>query len=111
MEVNIRTEQGASLAQLVGDLDGVTAPIAQEKILPLVAPGARIILEMSQVEYMSSAGLRMLLALYRSIAGRGGKVVLVGLSSDLEDTMSLTGFLDFFQRFATLEEGLAALQG
>jgi len=109
MDVNISTQGVANLVQLVGDLDGSTAPIAQEKILPLAAGGARVILDMSQVGYMSSAGLRMLLALYRSIAGRGGKVVLVGLSPDLEDTMSLTGFMDFFERFATLDEGLAAL--
>jgi len=109
MVVNMSTQQGVSLVQLVGDLDGSTAPIAQERILPLAGAEARVALDMSQVGYMSSAGLRMLLALYRAIAGRGGKVVLVGLSADLEDTMSLTGFMDFFQRFATLDEGIAAL--
>ena len=49
--------------------------------------------------YMSSAGLRMLLVIYRTIVGQGGKVVLVGLSEELQDTMALTGFLDFFDHF------------
>jgi anti-sigma B factor antagonist len=58
---------------------------------------------------MSSAGLRMLLVLYRSIAGSGGKVVLAGLAGDLEDTMQLTGFLDFFDHYATVNDGISIL--
>jgi anti-sigma B factor antagonist len=43
------------------------------------------------------------------MAGRGSEVVLVGLSDDLKDTMSMTGFLEFFQCQDTVDAGLAAL--
>ena len=109
MEISIKDVQVAKVVELVGDLDGSTAPEAQGKILPMAEPGAKIILDMSKVAYMSSAGLRMLLVLYRSIAGSQGKVVLVGLSSELEDTMQLTGFLDFFDHYATIDDGIAAV--
>ena len=109
MEITIKDVQVAKVIELVGDLDGSTAPEAQAKILPLAEPGVKIILDMSAVAYMSSAGLRMLLVLYRSIAGSGGKVLLVGLSSELEDTMQLTGFLDFFDHYATMDDGIAAI--
>jgi anti-sigma B factor antagonist len=109
MEITIKDLPVAKVVELVGDLDGNTAPEAQAKIVPLAVPGVKIILDMSKVAYMSSAGLRMLLVLYRSIAGSGGKVVLVGLSSELEDTMELTGFLDFFDHYATVDDGVAAL--
>ena len=99
----------ATVVQLVGDLDSGTVPPVQEKILPLATPGVKVVVDMTRVGYMSSAGLRMLLLLYRSISGKGGKVVLVGLSSDLEDTMSMTGFLDFFEHFDTLDDGLKAI--
>ena len=46
---------------------------------------------------------------YRTVNGKGGQVALVGLSSDLEDTMSMTGFLDFFDHFDTLDAGVAHL--
>ena len=65
---------------------------------------------MSRVSYMSSAGLRMLLASYRAIAGKGGTVLLAGLSEDLSDTMSLTGFLSFFKTSATVLEGVGLLK-
>ena len=50
---------------------------------------------MSGVEYMSSAGLRMLLSMYRQISRQNGGIVLVGLAEEIKDTMSVTGFLNF----------------
>jgi anti-sigma B factor antagonist len=109
MEITINDVQAAKVVEIAGDLDGNTAPEAQARIQPHARQDAKIVLDMSKVPYMSSAGLRMLLVLYRSIAGSGGKVVLVGLSGELEDTMRLTGFLDFFAHYATLDDGIAAI--
>ena len=47
--------------------------------------------------------------MYRTITGKWGKVVLVGLSDDIADTMSHTGFLTFFAHHPTLAEGVAAV--
>ncbi len=68
-----------------------------------------MILDMHDVSYMSSAGLRVLLVMYRTITSKSGKVALIGLSEDIRDTMAMTGFLDFFTYQDTLEEGLEAL--
>lgn len=99
-----------ALVELIGDIDGSTASIVQEHVLPLAQPGGRILMDLTQVPYMSSAGLRMLLSVYRHIAGRDGQVVLVGLSEEIRDTMSITGFLDFFTTRDTLDSGLEALK-
>jgi anti-sigma B factor antagonist len=65
---------------------------------------------MSGVEYMSSAGLRMMLSMHRQASTNKGQLVLVGLSEDIKDTMSATGFLGFFTVQDTVEAGLAALK-
>jgi anti-sigma B factor antagonist len=109
MDTNVSTLQNAKVVTIVGEIDGSTAPQAQGVILAQAEPGARVILDMTGVTYMSSAGLRVLLTAYRTINGKGGKIVLVGLSSDLQDTMSVTGFLDFFTTCGTLDAGLAAV--
>ena len=109
MEIREEKTGDITVFTIAGDIDGSTAPEAQEKIVPLAAPDAKIVLDMNAVAYMSSAGLRMLLVIYRTIVGQGGKVVLVGLSEELQDTMALTGFLDFFDHFDSLDDGLAAL--
>jgi anti-sigma B factor antagonist len=109
MDVNVTTVKDTEVVTISGEIDGSTAPKAGEQILALVEPGVKIILDLSKVSYMSSAGLRMLLLTYRTVNGKGGQVALVGLSSDLEDTMSMTGFLDFFDHFDTLDAGIAHL--
>jgi anti-sigma B factor antagonist len=110
VEVNQSTVKDVNVVRLTGDLDGNTAPAVQAEIMQLVVPYAKMILDMSGVSYMSSAGLRMLLVTYRSINSQSGKVILVGLSEEIRDTMSLTGFLDFFTYLETLDEGLKTLQ-
>mgnify|MGYP001766764871 FL=1 len=109
MEIKIEINGNVQVVSINGELDSTTTPAVQEKIIVLAAPEARILLDMSQVQYMSSAGLRMFLLMYRTVVGKGGKVVLVGLSSDLADTMAMTGFLDFFTCVPTLGEGIALL--
>ncbi|MBP1466975.1 STAS domain-containing protein [Candidatus Chloroploca sp. M-50] len=109
MEITITTRNQLTLATLVGELDGKTAPTAQERIVPLCQGGSRVLLDMSQVTYMSSAGLRLMLLLYRQATGTGATLALAGLSEDLQDTMSATGFLTYFTVYDTVEAAEAAL--
>ena len=109
LDINVTTAKDTTVVAITGEIDGSTAPKAGEQILALVQPGGKIILDLSKVSYMSSAGLRMLLLTYRTVNGKGGRVALVGLSTELEDTMSMTGFLDFFDHFDTLDAGIAHL--
>jgi anti-sigma B factor antagonist len=110
MDVHIRTVDEAAVVALAGEIDASSAAAAQQQILPLAGPGARLVLDMSGVTFMSSAGLRMLLSTYRQISANQGRVVLVGLSEELSDTMAMTGFLGFFTTQATVEAGLQALK-
>ena len=110
MEINIKIMQDVVVIEMSGDIDSNSAPAAQQKVMSEgVKPGAKVILEMSRVGYMSSAGLRMLLYIYRQMASSGGSVGIVGLSEDIQDTMSLTGFLGFFKLYPTLNEALASI--
>lgn len=110
MTVNIREAQGVHVVELSGELDANTSPLAQQQILPLATEGSRLLLDLSGVSFMSSAGLRLLLSTYRQVLAQKGAVALAGLSEDLKDTMSMTGFLSFFTVYDTTGEGLQALQ-
>jgi anti-sigma B factor antagonist len=102
--------QEVTIVELAGDVDGSTASTIQAQVLALAEPGAKLLMDMSQVPYMSSAGLRMLLSVYRQVTAKEGKVVLVGLSEEIQDTMSITGFLDFFTTRADVDSGLESLK-
>jgi anti-sigma B factor antagonist len=109
IEIEIETLQKVNVIRLVGEIDAGSAASVQQKVLPLSGQGSQILLDLSRVAYMSSAGLRMLLSVYRQIASNHGQMVLVGLSEELKDTMSMTGFLSYFTIQDTVETGLQAL--
>lgn len=110
MEINIKTVEDIKVVVLEGDIDASTAPNVTKEVMALVEPGSKILLDMTKVEYMSSAGLRTLLTLHRQTDAKKGSLVLVGLNEEVEDTMSVTGFLEHFKTTKDLEAGLAALK-
>lgn len=110
MDINVKTIKQITVVEIIGDIDGKTASQVQEKVSPLVQPESKILLDMSQVDYMSSAGLRLLLGTYRQVTSNKASIVLVGVNEDIQDTMSATGFLRFFTIHETVKAGLAALK-
>lgn len=110
MDIELEDVDGVTIATLFGELDGRTAPEVQEKLVLLPQRQRKILLDMSGVSYISSAGLRALLMLYRQMANSHGAVALSGLSENIRDIMAITGFLEFFDDYATADEALAALQ-
>ena len=110
MEITIKTIEEITVVEITGDIDGKTAPQVQEEISPLIQPGCKIILDMTNVDYMSSAGLRLMLTTYRQVSSNNGQVLLIGVSEEIQETMSATGFLRFFTVHDTIDAGLAALK-
>jgi anti-sigma B factor antagonist len=96
MQVDIRADGGVVFIEPDGEIDGKTAPEFHDAVLKLVLPEARIVLNMERVAFMSSAGLRSMLLIYREAKSKAAKVVLVGVNSDIRKSMSATGFLAFF---------------
>ncbi len=98
MEVNISKENNIVTAALIGRLD---TPAAQE-IAPsmdaLKEHAARtIILDCSQMSYISSSGLRLFLSLRKAAAEKGGKVIVRSISNDIRSVFMMTGFLNLFE--------------
>lgn len=110
MDVEIQEKEGVNIVKLRGELERQTVPDVQEALTPLISPGCKILIDMAEVSYISSAGLRIFLLLYRQVDGENGRIALASLQEMIHDTMSITGFLDFFQTYATVADGLTALQ-
>jgi anti-sigma B factor antagonist len=95
VNVTRRTLDGVTVLALSGDLDGRSAAVADD-ISQVLQSAKEVLLDMSGVQYLSSAGLRVMLIVYRQAQCLGTKVVVVGLSSQLRTVMQATGFLGFF---------------
>jgi len=109
MKLETSEKNGIGTARLEGSIDGKTAPEVREQLRPLLAANSKIVLDLTKVDYLSSAGLRLLLLLYRELSARKGKVVLLGVSEDIRTVMSHTGFLNFFTLASSEAEAQQAL--
>ncbi|MCU0464219.1 MAG: STAS domain-containing protein [Anaerolineae bacterium] len=100
-----------TLVTLTGSLTGrVTTPL-YDQILGQIAPQRpRVLLDLSGVTYLSSAALRLLLLLYRVVDQRSGLMVLAGLSDEVYDILTITGFSDVFEVFPDREAARARLR-
>ncbi|MEM6752059.1 MAG: STAS domain-containing protein, partial [Cyanobacteria bacterium P01_C01_bin.38] len=91
MTINTKTVAGVSIIEIAdNNVDSRTVSNIQHEIMPLIESNNKFIIDLSQVSYMSSGGLRMLLSSYRKVAAKNGKLILVGLSEEIKDTMSVT---------------------
>lgn len=106
MEITVTTKGTAQIFCPLGDIDGKTAPDVLEKVKAAAVAGGRVILDLSQTPYMSSAGLRVMLSIYRHVIGSKGKFVLTGMNDEIKDTMEMTGFLSQFTTADTVDDGL-----
>lgn len=110
MEINLKTVEQIIVVEIIGNIDGKTAPQVQEQISPLIQAECKIVLDMTQVAYMSSAGLRLMLTTHRRVSSNKGQVILAGVSTEIQETMSATGFLGFFTVQETVDGAIAALK-
>jgi len=93
-----------------GRIDSSNAIDFGNKLRALYAtPGRRILLDLQQLEYISSAGFRTLLIALRRATDTGGRLALSGLTTKVHDLFDLGGFLDNFTITLTREEGIASL--
>jgi anti-sigma B factor antagonist/stage II sporulation protein AA (anti-sigma F factor antagonist) len=95
------------ILRLDGRLDAATAPILDRKIQTLVADGRlQIALDFAYVDYLSSAGMRVLLSESRKLQGKQGTFVLFSLSSEVEEVLKMAGFDRILHIFPTEKEAL-----
>ena len=109
MKLETSEENDILTVRLEGSLDGKTAPEAREQLEGFLAGKSKLILDLTKVDYLSSAGLRLLLVLYRELTARKGKLALLGVSEDIRTVMSHTGFLSFFTLVESTVEAVRAV--
>lgn len=109
MNVTSKTIKDITVLEAEGNIDSRTAGEFEKKAVEATQGEDKIIIDLTKVEFLSSAGLRALLILYRQVKARNGKIVLVGVSEEIQEVMENTGFINFFILADLLEDGVKAL--
>ena len=111
MEINTVNQNGVTVVQISGSLDANTVAAAQDTVMPLIEPGCLLVLDMGQCDYISSAGLRLLLMVAKGFKTvDSGQWSLASVSEEIMDVMEMTGFIQFFKTLDTVEEAIDAVQ-
>ena len=95
MELNIQNQGNEILVEFIGRLDTPGAREIASQIESLQAEA--LVLDCSQMNYISSAGLRFFMTLRKASAVKGGKIILKGLSGYVSDVFRMVGLLDLFE--------------
>lgn len=110
MEIQ-ETESGTvTVLAIKGRIDSTNAIDLGNRLRALYAvPGRRLLLDLQELEYISSAGFRTLLIALRRAADTGGRLALCSLTARVRDLFEMGGFLDNFAIRSSRDEGLTAL--
>lgn len=97
MKITINQEGERLVAVLNGDLDNTASMKAESELAPIFkCTDSDIVLDCTELNYISSSGLRILLSIYKHARGTGHKAVLKGVQEDVEDVFRLSGFTPLF---------------
>ncbi|MBM7556733.1 STAS domain-containing protein [Halanaerobacter jeridensis] len=109
MKIEVEKKDNIKIIRLIGDLDGTSAPEVREEIISHINDNSKLVFDMSQCEYISSAGLRVLLIIAKKLKAKGGQGVLAGLVEEVKDVMEITGFDHMLTSYESIDTAINSL--
>lgn len=93
MTIEIKKNEQEITIEVVGRLDTITAPALEKTINENIGSIESLILDLKGLEYISSAGLRVLLGAQKKMQ-KVGSMKLIGVCEDVMEVLEMTGFAD-----------------
>lgn len=107
--VNIKEEPKGDILilRMNGRLDAVSSPTAERQVFDYINNGQhKLLFDFSGVDYLSSAGMRMLLSVTKKLKSLSGKLVLCSVTTNVMDVLKMSGFDHVLELSKTEEDGL-----
>lgn len=109
MDITETTVGAVKVAALKGRLDTATAPAAEAKLLAMLEGAGKVVADLSEVHYVSSAGLRVLLKAAKQAKAGGGAFALASPQAPVREVLEISGFDKILAIHATRPEATASL--
>lgn len=107
--VKVKEERKGDVLVLrfLGRLDALSTPQTEKRVVQLIDAGAsKILMDFAGVDYISSAGMRMLLAVTKKLKVLSGHLVLCSITMNVMDVFKMSGFDHVLELAATEEDAL-----
>ncbi len=115
MDITTRTQHDVTLVAFTGSLDSNTSPEAQQAVDGMLGAGARkVVIDCTALDYISSAGLRVLLGAAKRLRGTGtggggSALRLFGLNETVREVFDISGFSSILAVFKTEADALKGI--
>ncbi|MCH9624908.1 MAG: putative anti-sigma factor antagonist BtrV [Chlamydiales bacterium] len=105
MDTQIEEKGDVIVVRVKGRLDAASSPQLEKKINSIIESGHfKLVLNFQDVDYLSSAGMRLMLSVSKKLKHLEGKVVACQLSEDVMDVIKMAGFHQVFEIYPSEEE-------
>jgi len=111
-ELRLSSERrdGSLIVAIGGELDIVTSRQLDEHLMRARGKARRVILDLSDVEFMDTSSLAVIVGHWKRLEAAGGTLVLAGARYRYTKTLWITGLADRLPMYDTVDEALAAAQ-
>ena len=108
MDILSETMDNVTVVRLEGNLDTNTSTEAQDYLNKAIDDGAtKVVVTFDKVDFVSSAGLRVLLATAKRLSGTGGSLRVCGLNETVNEVFEISGFSTILDVFPAETDALS----
>ena len=112
MKIETQKRDNAFVLAVSGRLDSQTVMEAEKEVTRWLDAGeTKIVCDLSGLEYISSAGLRLILVAAKRLKAAGGGFCLCGVQGPIQEILDIAGFTKIIPIRATVDEALASVVG
>lgn len=112
MDVKFEQQGGVGVVSVTGSIDSQTAPTLAAALSERIAAGSsRLVADLREVDYTSSAGLRALLGALKEARQKGGDFRLAGVQRNVLKVLELSGFTSILKHYGDVPEAVASFGG
>lgn len=95
LNITVEKNDSAAVFSLKGRIDTMTAPDFEKSVMQTIDTSNEFVFDFSEVQYISSAGLRVLLKTQKLLNASSGTMKLIGVGEPVMEVFEITGFTDF----------------
>ncbi|QPM90251.1 STAS domain-containing protein [Pseudooceanicola algae] len=109
MNITEYTDRDIAVTGVGGRIDGTTSAEAETAILARLAEVPALVVDLQHVDYVSSAGLRVILKAAKAAKASGARLVLAGLTPQVREVFDISGFSSVLEIHDNSKEAVSSL--
>jgi anti-anti-sigma factor len=110
MKIEAQQLEDVMLVALTGRLDSTNAAMADAEIMQAIGTSRNVVLDLASVNYVSSAGLRIVLLVAKRLGAQQGRLIVAGLSPNVHEVFEVSGFLRILKVAPDRDHAIAQLK-